>query len=138
MKKILLVTTLLLAVGGSLMAQNKISVKETQTATLNPIPATVTSLGPVGEDMSGPIISGMYVSVDIEIPYQGGNGGQTPHLLLASEDVTGLELTINSQTLNNGDGRLVGTVRGIASDVGFPKFNITIGGQSYEVFFYAY
>lgn len=136
MKKILLATMLLLAVGGSLMAKSNVSLHEMKTVKLDFVPGTVTAVDSVGLTTTGPIIAGLDIPVGAEIAYSGGDGGDVPLQIHASSvDLPGLELFIEEQPLANGTGVLKALVTGAAAHAGTAKFTITIGGQSYDVFF---
>lgn len=136
MKKYLLLTMLFMAVGGSLLAKNNISLSKTQTAKLDSIPGAVTSIDPFGAyTTTGPIIAGLDIPVGVAIPYEGGNGGSIAGQIYTSINQPGLELFIDPQTLANGNGELVGLITGVAATSGTALFQINIGGQSYYLVF---
>lgn len=136
MKTFLLATVLLMAVGGSLQAKNNISLREMGTVRLDSVPGALTSIYAFGAyTTTGPIIAGQNIPVGAAIPYQGGNGGFITKQTYTSHDHPQLQLTIDAQTLVNGDGELTGRITGTPDHAGHALFSITIGGQSYYVIF---
>ncbi|MCT4666090.1 MAG: hypothetical protein N4A45_12750 [Flavobacteriales bacterium] len=91
---------------------------------------SITSLDCAGASHSGNMTQGSAANVSSSINYTGGNGGNFTAITANSTGVTGLVLTIGTNTLANGNGSVTATISGTPATSGTANFNITLGGQT--------
>jgi hypothetical protein len=92
--------------------------------------ANITSLNCVGATNNGNLIVGIAGLVNSSIAYTGGNGGPYKAQSISSIGVTGLLATLESGTLNYGNGTLNLTIQGKPESAGTATFLLNIGGQT--------
>jgi hypothetical protein len=99
----------------------------------NPIlpSGTVTTINCGTATNTGTLTQGTAASgVSSSVPYTGGNGGSHSGQTITSTGVTGLTATLSSGIFANGNGTLVYSITGTASESGTASFAISIGGQT--------
>ncbi|GAB4041068.1 hypothetical protein GCM10028809_67270 [Spirosoma gilvum] len=80
---------------------------------------------------SATAVSGTSTTITAVVPYKNGNGGSYPAgSAIASSGVTGLNATLISGNLANGDGSIVYNITGTPSAAGTANFALNFGGQT--------
>ena len=107
-----------------------ISCKKTDTD-LTPSSASISGLTCGSATFSASAVSGTSYTATATVPYRGGNGASyATGSAIASSGVTGLNATLVSGNLANGDGSIVYTITGTPSGTGTANFALNFGGQT--------
>ncbi|WP_155297206.1 beta strand repeat-containing protein [Spirosoma aerolatum] len=107
-----------------------ISCKKTETD-LTPSSASISGFTCGSATFSASAVSGTSYTATATVPYRGGNGASyATGSAIPSSGVTGLNATLISGNLANGDGSIVYNITGTPSGTGTANFALNFGGQT--------
>jgi hypothetical protein len=104
---------------------------QTCTITRTVVASSIATLNCAGPTNVGTLVETLPASgVTTSVPYTSGNGGFFSGFSVASQGVTGLTATLESNILANGTGSLVFLITGTPSMAGTASFPISVLGKS--------